>query len=179
MDNALLENLEIRRSESGDVDAIESLYPDAFPDEDLLPVVRDLIRDVANTTSLVAVVKSQVVGHAIFAKCAVGGCSLKVSLLGPVAVSTGQQRQGVGSAIIRAGLSGLEKQDVSLVCVLGDPAYYKRLGFVPESRVEPPYELPPEWDGAWQSQPLGNRTISISGKLSVPRPWQEPAYWAP
>ena len=36
----MTENIEIRESVQVDLSAIESLYPAAFPDEDLLPLVR-------------------------------------------------------------------------------------------------------------------------------------------
>lgn len=174
-----LDNLEIRESVSGDSDAIELIYPEAFPDEDLLPLVRDLLNDVTVATSLVAVVDSQIAAHIIFTRCGVAGSGINVALLGPLAVAPRWQRQGLGSEIVRVGLRRLEDTDVSFVCVLGDPAYYKRLGFLPESQVLPPYRLPAEWDGAWQSQNVGDKSISCSGKLSVPRQWQEPALWAP
>jgi len=173
------EKLEIRESIPGDLGAIESLYPEAFPDENLLPLVRDLLEDVAVTTSLVGVIDSRIVGHAIFTKCGVVGSNVDAALLGPLAVAPAWHRRGFGSAIVSAGLQRLEEMDMNLVCVLGDPAYYGRLGFRPESQVTPPYLLPPEWDGAWQSQIVGDMAMPVSGILSVPRQWLQPALWAP
>ena len=171
--------LDIRESVPGDLGAIESLYPVAFPDEDLIPLVRDLLDDVAVRISLVGAIDSRVVGHAIFTKCGVAGSNVDAALLGPLAVAPAWHRRGFGSAIVRTGLQRLEETDVSLVCVLGDPAYYERLGFRPESLVEPPFRLPAEWDGAWQSQSVGDIIAPCSGKLSVPRQWLQPALWAP
>jgi putative acetyltransferase len=173
------DELEIRESVQGDSTAIESLYPEVFPDEDLLPLVRDLLRDAAVTTSLVAAVDSRIVGHAIFTKCGAVGSDANAALLGPLAVASAWQRQGVGSAIVRAGLRRLEDLGVNLVFVLGDPAYYERLGFRPESLVEPPFRLPAEWDGAWQSRSFGETMAPCAGKLSVPRQWLQRALWAP
>lgn len=171
--------LEIRESVQGDAAAIESLYPEAFPDENLLPLVRDLLRDAEITTSLVGAVDSRIVGHVIFTKCGVVGSDISAALLGPLAVASAWQRRGVGSAIVRAGLRRLEDMDVNLVFVLGDPAYYERLGFRSGSLIEPPFRLPAEWDGAWQSQSVGDTMASCPGKLSVPRQWLQPALWAP
>ena len=56
----------IRNSTQGDLATIETLYPQAFPDEDLVPLVRDLLRDMSNVLSLVAEIDSQIVGHAAF-----------------------------------------------------------------------------------------------------------------
>ena len=80
------DRLEIRESVQGDSGAIELLYPEAFPDENLLPLVRDLLRDAAVTTSLVGAVDSRIVGHAIFTKCGVVGNSGHAALLGPLAI---------------------------------------------------------------------------------------------
>jgi putative acetyltransferase len=46
------EKLEIRESRRDDSAAIESLYPEAFPEENLLPLVRDLLNDVVVATTL-------------------------------------------------------------------------------------------------------------------------------
>ncbi len=173
------DQLEIRESVQADIAAIGSLYPDAFPDEDLLPLVRDLLHDAAVAVSLVGAVNSQIVGHGVFTKCGVVGSDVESALLGPLAVAPAWQRRGVGSAIVRAGLQRLKDAGVALVCVLGDPAYYGRLGFVPETLVEPPYRLLTEWRGAWQSQYLVDVMVPYTGKLAVPPQWLRPALWAP
>jgi putative acetyltransferase len=173
------EKLEIHESRRDDMAAIESLYPEAFPDEDLLPIVRDLLNDAVAAISFVGTIDMRIVGHAIFTKCGVFGSSVNAALLGPLAVAPAWQRQGIGSAIVRAGLRRLEDANVSRVYVLGDPAYYGRLGFLPETLVEPPFPLPVEWDGAWQSRDLGKTTTPCAGKLSVPPQWLQPALWAP
>ncbi|MGB5249451.1 MAG: N-acetyltransferase [Gammaproteobacteria bacterium] len=173
------DELEIRNSLPGDSGAIDSLYSEAFPDENLLPLVHELLRDDEVCTSLLGVVTTQIVGHVIFSSCGIAGSNVNAALLGPLAVASTWQRQGIGSGLVRAGLQRLREMDVSLVCVLGDPAYYKRLGFLPESLLEPPYRLPPEYDGAWQSRRLGDVTALSPGKLSVPRQWLQPALWLP
>jgi putative acetyltransferase len=177
------EKLKIRESRQADLAEIESLYPAAFPEENLLPLVRDLLQDTVIAVSLVAAIDLEIVGHAIFTKCGVVGTNVKAALLGPLAVAPVWQRRGIGSALVRAGFRRLEDADVGRVYVLGDPAYYGRFGFQPESSVEPPFpfppDLPPEWDGAWQSQNSGETTTPCAGKLSVPRQWLKPALWAP
>jgi len=173
------EKLKIRESIRDDLAAIESIYPEAFPDENLLPLVRDLLSDAAVAISLVGTINTRIVGHVIYTRCGVAGSSVNAALLGPLAVAPAWQRQGIGSAIVWAGLRRLEDEDVIQVYVLGDPAYYGRLGFLPEHLVEPPYPLPAEWDGAWQSQQLGKTATPCAGKLSVPPQWHQPALWAP
>ena len=169
--------IEIRESMPADLPAIEKLYPDAFPSEDLLPLVMDLLQEAPKTLSLVGIIHSSLVGHVIFTTCAVAGSSFNVALLGPLAIASRWQRMGFGSAMVRNGLQRLENSGVTHVYVLGDPAYYGRLGFVPEVDVTPPYALPAEWRGAWQS--IGKAEALCRGMLSVPRPWLQPALWAP
>ena len=175
----MTQGLEIRESLSADLDAIESLYPAAFPDEDLLPVVKDLLPDTAVTTSIIGEIDSQLVGHVIFSKCGVTGSLISASLLAPLAVTPERQGQGIGSALVRAGLRKLKDNDVRVVCVLGDPAFYGRLGFRSGSSIEPPFRLPAEYEGAWQSQTLSDSEEEYSGKLSVPEQWQQRSLWMP
>ena len=55
-DEDMIEEIEIRTSLPSDVASIEKLYPDAFPDEDLLPLVRELLREEPIVLSLVGIV---------------------------------------------------------------------------------------------------------------------------
>ncbi len=167
----------LRKSVPGDVVALEALYPEAFPDEDLVPLVQDLLPDVDNVLSLVATVDSQLVGHVMFTRCGVSDAS--AALLGPLAVSPAWQKQGIGSAIVRDGLRRMEEAGVDVVCVLGDPNYYQRFGFVPERSIAPPYPLPPEWNTAWQSLRTAASTMPLTGKLLLPQQWMNPSLWAP
>jgi putative acetyltransferase len=162
-----------------DVAALESLYPEAFPDEELLPLVGDLLDDPEIALSLVATIGSQVVGHVILTRCSVYGYDAGAALLGPLAVTPALQRQGIGSAIVSAALHRLNDEGTGLVCVLGDPAYYGRHGFSSETRVDPPYTLPAEWADAWQSLYLGAGEQRCDGTLSVPPQWRQRALWAP
>lgn len=175
----MTDDLDIRDSAPDDLAAIEQLYPDAFPDEDLLPLVKDLLQEARVIRSLVAFVGTSLVGHVIFTRCVIAESGDDAALLGPLAVASAHQRQGIGSALIRAGLNEQQTAGAARVYVLGDPAYYGRLGFLPEHDVTPPYPLPAEWDGAWQSISLKEAEPPPQGKLSLPKPWLQPALWAP
>ncbi|NNE84960.1 MAG: N-acetyltransferase [Alphaproteobacteria bacterium] len=173
----MIEKIAIRESVPGDVASFEKLYRDAFPDEDLLPLVRELQGEGPAVVSLVAIADKALVGHVAFTTCGIVGSAKKVALLGPLAVAPARQRQGIGSLIVREGLRWLKNADMNQVYVLGDPAYYSRFGFEPEDRVTPPYQLPQEWRGAWQSLDLGNDKQPLHGMLSVPPPWRKRALW--
>jgi len=83
--------------------------------------------------SLVAEVDGRVVGHALFTHVSLGGpypASTALGL-GPLAVLPGFQGQGVGSALVRAGLDACREAGFTSVFLLGAPAYYSRFGFLP------------------------------------------------
>ncbi|MEP3304204.1 MAG: N-acetyltransferase, partial [Roseibium sp.] len=144
----------IRESVASDFPVLEGLYPLAFPDEDLLPLLRDLFASDCVLLSLVAETDGAVVGHVVFTMVQVGGTDAKAALLGPVAVAPDRQKQGIGSALIERGFGLLADENVSRIFVLGDPAYYGRFGFDPESKVVTPFEIPVEWREGWQSRTL-------------------------
>jgi putative acetyltransferase len=79
--------------------------------------------------------------------------------------------------MVKAGLTLMENAGVNHVFVLGDPAYYGRFGFEPDDGVMPPYQLPDEWRGAWQSLSLNQNKISLLGKLVVTKPWRQKTLW--
>ncbi len=173
------DSVDIRRSVPADEGALAHLYPDAFPGEDLLPLVRALLREEAGVLSLVAVKDGAVVGHILFTQGTVDPAGERVALLGPLAVATRVQRQGIGGALIRAGLQDLAQMGARSVLVLGDPAYYGRFGFVADHGVEPPYPLPKEWREAWRSIDLDDEPGKAQGTLALPPTWMQPALWQP
>ena len=63
-----------------------------------------------------------------------------------MAVVPTYQRQGIGSALVRAGLEKCARLGFGAVVVLGHPTYYPRSGFVPSTRwnIRCEYEAPPE-----------------------------------
>jgi putative acetyltransferase len=171
--------IEIRESVPDDRPSIETIYPQAFPDENLRSLVNGLLSAQADVLSLVAILDAQVVAHVLFTMCGIEGLHTRVALLGPLAVAPARQRKGIGTALIRGGLRRLETAGIGHVHVLGEPAYYGRFGFRPEERTLPPYPLPTEWRNAWQSLRLGNAAPEPAGQLIPPEPWLRPELWAP
>ena len=90
------------------------------------------------TVSLVATAGGEVVGHILFSPVTVEPApSPPPSWLGlaPMAVRPERQRDGIGSALVRAGLAAAGAGGATAVVVLGHPDYYPRFGFAPASRV--------------------------------------------
>jgi len=170
---------EIRPSTPDDHSALASLYPAVFPNEDLVPLVDALLRIGDEVVSLVTSHSSSVTGHLVMTPCAVDPAGGRAGLLGPLAVAPDWQGRGLGTALVREGLARMESVGAWRVCVLGDPGYYGRFGFSPESRLLPPYPLPEEWRDAWQSIALGGADSRLTGQLVVPEPWRRPELWGP
>lgn len=92
----------------------------------------------ALTISLVADEGGAVLGHVAFSPVAIDGEHYGWFGLGPVSVAPARQRQGIGDALIRAGLARLEQQGAQGCVVLGDPRYYRRFGFVADPALRYP-----------------------------------------
>ncbi len=172
-------NVHIRESTAEDQEGILDIYPDAFPEEDLIPLVKELLADTASTLSLVAELESQIVANVVFTEASVEGFDDKLSLLGPLCVSTKHHRRGIGTAIVKSGLARLLANDVSSVLVLGNPKYYGRFGFQAPSAILAPYDLPEIWHGSWQVLHLNEAASQVEGQLLVTPPWQHEHLWLP
>lgn len=171
--------MDIRQTRTDELEAILALYPLAFPEEELRPLVTELLKGDAELLSLAAFDGGTLIAHVIFTLFQAGTTAGKGALLGPLGVLPIHQGQGVGTALAKHGLKRLENQQVAQVFVLGDPAYYGRFGFTPERHVLPPYPLPEDWTDAWQSVLLDGHTPLPPGLCVLPSPWMEPALWGP
>jgi putative acetyltransferase len=168
----------IRGGTADGVAQLAGLYRAAFPDEDLLPLLRELLALESGVLALEAAAGAGLVGHLLLTRCAVAGAVEAAWLLGPLAVAPARQRQGIGTALVREGLRLLSLEGVAQVQVLGDPAYYGRFGFVPDRGVAPPHPFPEAWRPAWQARRL-RPGEPLAGALLVPAPWRRPELWAP
>lgn len=124
----------VRPETSSDINAIREVNRAAFEHHRFSQQTEHLIVDAlrddgALALSLVAVVDGHVVGHVAFSRACVGDDSAGWYLLGPLAVLPANQRAGVGSALVEAGLAGIGTLG-ALGCVLvGDASYYGQFGF--------------------------------------------------
>jgi putative acetyltransferase len=112
--------------------AVAALLEDAFGGPDEAALVAALHSADAAPVALVAVSgEGDVIGHVLFSPLAVerarGECV--AAALAPLAVDARHRRQGIGAALVRAGLARCRNQGYAGVVVLGDPEYYGRFGF--------------------------------------------------
>jgi len=78
---------------------------------------------------LAAVADAAVVGHVLFSILTVEPATIRVAALAPVCAAVDRQRSGIGSALIREGLTRCKALGFDAVAVLGDPEYYRKFGF--------------------------------------------------
>ncbi len=111
--------------------------------------------------SLVAVRDGRLVGHVAFSPVAIGAGGEGWHGLAPLAVWPGCQRQGIGAALVRAGLDALRRAGARGCVVLGEPAYYARFGFGPAGDIVFP-QAPPD---ALMALPFGEHAPRPAGAL--------------
>lgn len=87
---------------------------------------------------------ARVAGHIAFSKAPISGEDLGWFLLGPVAVLPAFQRQGLGKALVLAGLEALRNMGAKGCALVGDPAFYAPLGFRQAATLLYP-GVPPEY----------------------------------
>lgn len=126
----------IRPEQEGDQAAIRAVNDAAFAQPGEAALV-DALRELGGVfVSLIAATGGTIVGHILFTPVRVereGATSWNAVALGPMAVIPGWQSQGIGAALVRAGLDACRDRGASVVFVLGHPSYYPRFGFTPAS----------------------------------------------
>lgn len=128
--------MEIREEIAEDFAAIYEINEAAFGRSDE-PLLVDRLRSrKAIIHSLVAERNGELVGHALFSPVMIhkdSGVVIVAAGLGPVAVLPAYQKQGIGSALITAGIEMCREAGYRAMIVLGHPNYYPRFGFQPAS----------------------------------------------
>ncbi len=125
----------IRAEQPGDWLAVHRVNESAFETHLEVDLVDALRQQEPAVLSLVAIRDGSVVGHIMFSPVSLSEHpGLRIMGLAPMAVAPPHQRDGVGSALVRAGLERCKELGYGAVVVLGHPEYYPRFGFSPASR---------------------------------------------
>jgi putative acetyltransferase len=123
--------MRIRAETAADMKAIYRVHQQAFPtnaEADLVDLLRASSRSVI---SLVADIQGEAVGHILFSPVSLEPPAENWRALGlaPVGVIPIHQEQGIGKALIRAGIERCQEMGFELVFVLGKIDYYAKFGF--------------------------------------------------
>jgi putative acetyltransferase len=134
----------IRPESPADLDVIRAVNRIAF-DSDEEPMLVDGLRDGGHVlVSFVAEVDQEVVGHILFTALPIETVdgTIHAAALAPLAVQPEYQNQGIGSALVMAGLGRCRELALDAVVVLGHPNYYPRFGFSAElaENLRAPFE---------------------------------------
>lgn len=139
----------IRQEKSSDVESIETVTIQAFLDAPHTDhteqfIVRALREAKVLTISLVAEDQDKIIGHIAVSPVTISDGTKGWFGLGPISVMPDYQRSGIGSQLMHKALEALQDLGASGCVVLGDPAYYSRFGFKPESSLVLP-SIPAEY----------------------------------
>ena len=124
----------IRSERDADVSAITEVTVAAFKTLEISNHTEQFIIEAlrvakALKVSLVAEVDGRVIGHIAFSPVTISDGTQNWYGLGPVSVLPEYQRQGIGKALIREGLSRLKDVSAQGCCLVGHPDYYRKFGF--------------------------------------------------
>jgi len=180
------EELRFRHHQADEVTAIVQLFASVFAasaGEAEGALIGGLAEKLFTTTdasdlfNLVAVDDGSVVASLFFSRLHVSDES-EVFILGPVAVQTDRQGEGIGRALITHGLADLVSRGVQAVLTYGDPKFYGKVGFRQLSPmvIKAPFQLSqPE---GWLGQSLVEHAIeSLSGQCRCVDALNDPAFW--
>jgi putative acetyltransferase len=126
--------MNIRDETAADIESIAAVTIAAFRTLEVSQqtehlIIQELRRARALTVSLVAEVAGEVIGHIAFSPVSISDGTTGWYGLGPLAVLPRWHRQGVGKALIEAGLTRLRGLNARGCCLVGHPQYYGRFGF--------------------------------------------------
>ena len=158
----------IRLAEKKDLPSIQNVIKTSFPIEEnkLISILAKELSDKISTPpvkSFIAEIDSKIIGYVSFSPIFFKfNTNISGYILSPLAVSSNNQKQGIGTKIVNFGINELIKKGVRVLLVYGDPGYYKRFGFnegIGKSFV-PQYTL--KYPFGWLGIKLNSYAASIS-----------------
>ena len=151
---------------------IATLLCSAFGGASEAQLVGRLHRDGLVLVSLVALDQDEVVGCVMLSRlgATLDGCVIEAAALAPVAVRPDRQRQGIGSALIRAAIDRARVLGIEAIFVLGHRNYYPRFGFSPALAAR--FEAPFAGDSFMTLELKPNALAGTAGAVRYPKIWQ-------
>ncbi len=171
----------IRPESTEDHDAIRQVVAAAFG-SDAQAILVERIRaspEYEPEMALVATIGDAVVGHVMISGALIRNDDgeRRISMLSPLAVVPSRQREGVGSALVRAAIAAADARGEPLVILEGNPAYYGRLGFEHSTRYGIEIRLP-EWASPEAAQVMRLSSFdtgesSLQGVVVYPKAFED------
>jgi putative acetyltransferase len=162
--------VKVRNEEPGDVASVRDVNNAAFGRPIEGSLVASLRDAYPEALSLVAEAEGVIVGHILFSPVTIEARSEVGIALATLAVLPHRQRQGIGSALIQAGLRLLQERGCPFVIVIGHPAFYPRFGFQPATRFGLRCQWPAVPDEAFMALELRPGTLhGVTGVVRYPR----------
>lgn len=157
--------MKIRDAAETDLPAIQNVIETAFPADEcevITTLAAEFLREHSQppVKSLIAEINHHIVGYVSYSPIFLGtNANLSGYILAPLAISPEYQRQGVGASLIRSGVDMLVEDQVDVLLVYGDPAYYGRFAFSnePAQIFIPPYPL--EFPFGWLGRMLRDAVL--------------------
>lgn len=173
-----MEGIDVRAVDPREDPGVERVVRSAFGSEVEYALIEALRDDESwiYELSLGAYDGETLVGHVLFTEARAGSASSV--LLAPLAVAPERQRQGVGGALVRAGLDIARRQGAVVALVLGHVEYYPRFGFEPAvpHGILAPYPVHPA--EAWMAVELAPDAFELApGTVTVGDALMDPALW--
>ncbi|WP_213424225.1 GNAT family N-acetyltransferase [Bhargavaea massiliensis] len=175
----------IRQSVPSDFESIRQVVAQAFKDAEMsdqneyVLVGRLRVSDayIPELSIVAEDVTGQIIGHILMTRISiVDAANAEDSLaMAPVSVLPANQRQGIGSRLIRTALAKAKELGYGSVIVLGHPDFYPRFGFrkATEWGIRPPFDVP---DNAFMALELQKGALKhVAGVVRYPEPFNESA----
>lgn len=147
-------------------------------------LIGDLVRNqlsrtpAANLYVFTAEADGEIIGGAIFTRLTYDQDDRSVFVLGPVAVATERQGQGIGRQLLIYALQALREAGIDIAVTYGDPHYYSRVGFAPvtEAFIPAPFKL--QYPEGWLAQSLTETEITpLKGAVHCVEAFNDPSFW--
>ena len=147
-------------------------------------LVGNLVRNLLGGTSqrdihvFTAVDDGALIGGAIFSRLTYANDPRTVFILSPMAIATDRQGQGIGQALITRALAALREAGVDVAITYGDPAFYRKVGFLPLTEAIAPSPLPLSHPSGWIGQSLTDAALKpLLGTCTCVAALNDPAIW--
>jgi putative acetyltransferase len=127
--------MNIRTAKNKDLPSIQNVIKTSFSTEEnkLISILARELSDEISTPpvkSFIVEIDDKIIGYVSFSPIFFKlNTNISGYILAPLAVSSNNQNQGIGTQIVNFGISELTKIGIHVLLVYGDPGYYKRFGF--------------------------------------------------